>query len=364
MKARIFVVGALAIVAAMIPTAMAQAQDYNPATIHGTPSLASDPRPQKFPEIESVEVIAPESTAPAASIYLGDHLAVRNEPCAGEKAYWYLGDPGRFQPQRLCPTEAAQQKSVRFLTNADNPDGAPGGVVFRNLPNGFRQDDKWKLKATATAAEVVLTWTQAVVPPPPAGQAVQCPNGATADPVTSNAIYRATTSGGEGNNPISVSTAPEVTFTDATVVAGTTYYYQVTATNCAAESPKSAELIVVVPAASSPAVPPNAPTNLTAPTITKNMNAAPPIYAVQFSWNPPTRNTDGTIITAPIYYDVYRDISGTLQYTKQNPTPLVALSYFDDTVALGKEYTYQVTAWTLVGGESARSTKTVSPIIK
>ena len=147
MKARMFFVGALAIVAAMIPTAMAQAQDYNPATIHGTPSLASDPRPQKFPEIESVMILPPDRPAP--------------------------------------------------------------------------QQDKWKLKATASPAEVVLNWTQATVPPPPAGQAVQCPNGATADPVTSNAIYRATTSGGEGNNPISVSTAPEVTFTDATVVAGT-----------------------------------------------------------------------------------------------------------------------------------------------
>lgn len=100
-----------------------------------------------------------------------------------------------------------------------------------------------KIKATITSHSATLSWTAATVP-------------SGAPPVTGYNVYRGVTSGGE---TILSSAGLGVTYTDSTVVAGTTYFYQVTAVNSAGESTKSNEISVLVP---NPA-PPNAPTGLT-----------------------------------------------------------------------------------------------------
>jgi fibronectin type 3 domain-containing protein len=93
----------------------------------------------------------------------------------------------------------------------------------------------------AAQSNVTLKWTASVLP-------------AGATPVTSYNVYRGVASGKE---TLLASAGLNLTYTDSTVLSGTTYYYEVTAVNSAGESPKSNEAIAVIPAA---AVPPNPPT--------------------------------------------------------------------------------------------------------
>jgi len=96
-----------------------------------------------------------------------------------------------------------------------------------------------------TMPSVVLTWTQS-----------------SSTGVTKNCIYRGTVAGTYGT---AISCIPVgTTYTDSGPVAGTTYFYAVTAQVGSAESAYSLPAQVVVPAN------PNAPTNLNAPTVTKN----------------------------------------------------------------------------------------------
>lgn len=111
---------------------------------------------------------------------------------------------------------------------------------------------KSQLKAKTTAHSVSLSWTQAVIP---AG--ATCPAGSGSTAVTANTVYRGTTTGGETS--LTVLATPATAYTDLAVTAGTTYFYQVTATNCASESGKSNEITATIP---NP-LPPNPPSGLT-----------------------------------------------------------------------------------------------------
>jgi fibronectin type 3 domain-containing protein len=92
---------------------------------------------------------------------------------------------------------------------------------------------------------VTLTWTQSPAPG-----------------VTKNCIYRGAVA---GTYTLPGTCIPaNTTYTDTTPVAGTTYYYAVTAQVGATESAYSTPLEVVVPAN------PAAPSGLTAPTVTEN----------------------------------------------------------------------------------------------
>ena len=115
-----------------------------------------------------------------------------------------------------------------------------------------QQKKKQQLKVKATAHSVVLSWTQGTV-------SGTCSSGSGTTAVTSNGVYRATVSGGEGTTPFATVTPANTTYTDLAVTAGTTYFYQVTATNCNGESAHSSEASAAVP--NTP--PPNAPTGLT-----------------------------------------------------------------------------------------------------
>jgi fibronectin type 3 domain-containing protein len=72
---------------------------------------------------------------------------------------------------------------------------------------------------------------------------------------TSYTVYRSTTSGTQGSAIANVA-APG--FNDATIVAGNTYFYSVTASNASGESPPSTQASLDVPNV------PLAPTNLVA----------------------------------------------------------------------------------------------------
>lgn len=77
---------------------------------------------------------------------------------------------------------------------------------------------------------------------------------------------------------------------------------------------------------------------------------------------PPTKNTDGSIITGAITYNFYRGTSATTVTTKLNATPATICAYTDSAAPVGTNY-YAVTA--LVAGEesalSAVASKTIAP---
>jgi|SRR5271156_2247019 len=79
--------------------------------------------------------------------------------------------------------------------------------------------------------------------------------------------------------------------------------------------------------------------------------------SVSLRWNPVTTLANGKPLVGPVYYNVYRDVAGTLQYSKLNPSPLLCPEYYDNTTLRGVVYDYEVTAWTPAGGESGFSAK-------
>ena len=97
----------------------------------------------------------------------------------------------------------------------------------------------------------LLTWTA------PAADA-------THDPASGYNVYRSLTSTGCGTltaagcNKVGTVAAPNTTYTDSPLSAGTQYFYLVTATNSGGESAASNQVSVTPPSAL-----PNAPTNLT-----------------------------------------------------------------------------------------------------
>ena len=89
------------------------------------------------------------------------------------------------------------------------------------------------VNVAAANAQVTVTWTAS------AGS-------------TSYSVYRSTIQGSQGSKTGSSSTT---SFTDGTVVNGTTYYYEVTAANAAGESPASTQSAPVTPAVPAPSGP-------------------------------------------------------------------------------------------------------------
>jgi len=110
------------------------------------------------------------------------------------------------------PGEGAKSNEASATPSAPPPPPSPPSAPIN-------------LAATSGNAQVILTWQ------PPAS------DGGSA--ITNYRVYRGATSGGEAL----LSTLGVVTsYTDTSVTNGLTYYYQVTATNGAGESPKSNEV--------------------------------------------------------------------------------------------------------------------------
>lgn len=86
-----------------------------------------------------------------------------------------------------------------------------------------------------TKPSVVLSWTQSITPG-----------------ITANCIYRGSVSGQYTIPALYCSTTPIVTYTDATVARGGTYYYAMTARLNAIESGYSNEVAAAVPTIAPP----------------------------------------------------------------------------------------------------------------
>ncbi len=145
---------------------------------------------------------------------------------------------------------------------------------------------------------------------------------------TSYNIYRSTSSGSHGAKVGSSSTT---TFSDTTVVNGTTYFYAVTASNATGEGPASVQSPGAIPA-----VPVSAPA---APT---GVNATAGDGHVTVAW---------TGVTGATSYNIYRSTS------QGSQGPLIGTSsttsYSDGTVANGTTYYYEVTGVNAAGASPA-----------
>jgi fibronectin type 3 domain-containing protein len=113
-------------------------------------------------------------------------------------------------------TPAASGTRTATLSIADNASGSPQSV---------------SLSGSGTH-DVILSWTASVTPG-----------------VLGYNVYRGTASGGESSTPLNSTPISSTTFTDASVTAGATYYYHVTAVaaNDVTQSQASNETAATVP---------------------------------------------------------------------------------------------------------------------
>jgi hypothetical protein len=87
------------------------------------------------------------------------------------------------------------------------------------------------------------------------------------------------------------------------------------------------------------------------------------VHGVHLAWAPVTKDTKGATLTVPVYYNVWRDISGTQKYSKQTTSPISCTNYFDIVVVPGTSYDYQITAWTEAAGDGPLSAKSGDVVI-
>ena len=171
------------------------------------------------------------------------------------------------------------------------------------------------LAATAGNAQVILTWQ------PPAS------DGGSA--ITNYRVYRGATSGGEAL----LSTLGVVTsYTDTAVTNGLTYYYQVTATNGAGESPKSNEV------SATPTAPPPPPPDF-------GISAAPSSLTIHL----------GSSGTSTITLSSLNGFAGTVSLS-----PSITCS---GTCIIYPTATLNPTSVTLAAGGAGTSTLTVSTTV-
>ena len=176
------------------------------------------------------------------------------------------------------------------------------------------------VNAAATNAQVTVTWTAATT-------------------ATSYKIYRSTTQGSQGTL---IGSSPTTSYTDGTVVNGTTYYYEVTAVNPAGEGPASTQS-----APATPAVPVTLPAAPTAVNVTA-ANAQ-----VTVTW---------TAATGATSYNIYRSTSQRSQGTNIGSSPTT--SYTDGTVVNGTTYYYEVTAVNTTGeGPASTQSAPATPAV-
>ncbi len=203
----------------------------------------------------------------------------------------------------LPPTWGLTVEYQVYLTNAVGS-SAPSNAVTVTVPAAAPTG----LSAMPSKGQVSLAWTGSL--------------GAT-----SYDIYRATSSGNEGNTPIATGVTA-LTFTDSNVTGGTTYYYEVTAVDAAGQSPMSSEVYATPPQV------PVAPTGLTA--------AAAGLTNIGLSWN---------VVSGATGYNIYR---GTSAGGESFDINVAGTSYNDTGLTAFTTYYYQVSAVNS-NGEGARS---------
>ncbi|MGH2706113.1 MAG: fibronectin type III domain-containing protein [Actinomycetota bacterium] len=150
-------------------------------------------------------------------------------------------------------------------------------------------------------------------------------------PITQYTVYRGISSGTGGL--LANVGAGTTTYDDTAVVAGTTYYYTVTATNGVGEG---------LPSAEKSAAPPTS--TATAPTSPLNLDAKRRSFGILLTWSLPASD-GGSPITG---YKIYRSTS-TGTETFLTSVGGNTLKYQDQTTTAGIRYYYKVSAVNAVG---------------
>jgi hypothetical protein len=185
-------------------------------------------------------------------------------------------------------------------------------VVTNTAPPATVPAAPQSLSATGSDGAVTLTWS--------------APSTDGGSPITHYEIYRGTSSGGE---VWVAETGNVLSFADAGLTNGTTYYYRISAKNGVGEGPQSNEASATPQQPPPPASPPSAPTLL---------SATPANGQVTLSWSAPA--SDGG---APVtFYTIYRGTrSGGESFLV---TVGNVLSYVDAGLSNGTTYFYEVAA--------------------
>jgi fibronectin type 3 domain-containing protein len=92
-----------------------------------------------------------------------------------------------------------------------------------------------------------------------------------------------------------------------------------------------------------------------APTAPSNVAAVAGNATVTITWTAPQTNSDSTILTDLLGYEIYRSTSGGSTYTQLNSSDITTTSYTDSTAVNGQTYYYKVTAADTGGLESSMS---------
>ncbi len=196
-----------------------------------------------------------------------------------------------------------------YVVQATNSSGASANssqvsatptIALPSAPTG--------LAATGTNAAVLLSWN-------------------TAAGAASYNVKRSTTSGAEST----ITNVATTSYTDASVVNGTAYFYKVSSTNAAGESANSSEVTAT------PNVPPAAPTGLTATAGTNQ---------VALAW---------TGSAGAASYNVKRSTTSGSGYSTIGTTTAPTVAYTDTTATKFTQYFYVVSAVSAYG-ESGNST--------
>jgi fibronectin type 3 domain-containing protein len=172
------------------------------------------------------------------------------------------------------------------------------------------------LTATAGPNEIVLNWS--------------APASDGGSPIEEYGVFRGTTPGGEAETLVAGVPAPGTSYTDHSVVPGTTYYYAILALSNGGGSVPSNEASAIIPVA------PSAPTAL---------SATPAPGGVALTWTAPA-NDGGSDVTG------YRVFRGTTE-GGEAVTPLITVtsgtSFTDTSAVPGVTYFYTVEAVNSVG---------------
>jgi hypothetical protein len=203
-------------------------------------------------------------------------------------------------PPNLGPT-------VEYQVCETNPAGSspPSNAVTVTTPPAAPTG----LSATASMNQITLSW-------------------AASTGATSYDVYRATSSGQEGNTPIATGVTAS-TFTDSNVVGGTTYYYQVTAVDAAGQSTTSSEADATL---------------LQIPTAPSGLAVTAGPGNISLSWSP---------VNGASQYNVYR---GTSSGGESFEISVSGTSFNDTSLSAFTTYYYQVSAVNS-SGEGAKSTE-------
>lgn len=225
-------------------------------------------------------------------------------------------------------TTAANGNTYLYTVVAVNTVGASpasNSATGAPVPPGTAPGAPTGLTAAGHVGYVSLSWT--------------APSGGGA---SNYLVYRGTSAGGEGANPIAKVTTG-TTYQDNGVVVGTKYFYTVRSNNTYGMSAASNEANATAIA-------------ITVPSAPQNLQATGGQGKVTLTWSAPA-NDGGSPITGYVIYRSYPGYSA----TQIGTTGSDHLIYNDTNVASGTSYTYYVVAQNSAGAGAQSSSQSATP---